>query len=67
MVGANISKTLWEWAQVRLKIVFIHENVQFGSGPILLDKMGPVPEDEKPVPVRWKPVLQNCVHLLKYV
>ena len=53
MVGANISKKLWDWAQIRLKIVFIDENVQFGTGPILLNKMGPVPQDEGPVPVRW--------------
>ena len=26
-----------------LKILFIHENVQFRTGPILLNKMGPVP------------------------
>ena len=33
----------WDRAQIKLKIVFIHENVQFGTGPILLNKMGPVP------------------------
>ena len=43
MVGAYISKILWDWAQIRLEIVFIDENVQFGTGPILLNKMGPVP------------------------
>ena len=43
MEGANISKKLWDWAQIRLEIVFIDENVQFGTGPILLNKMGPVP------------------------
>ena len=41
MEGANISKKSWDWAQIRLKIVFIHENIQFGAGPILLNKMGP--------------------------
>ena len=29
--------------QIKLRIVFIHENIQFGTGPILLNKMGPVP------------------------
>ena len=43
MVGANMSKKPWDRAQIRLRIVFIHENVQFGTGPILLNKMGPVP------------------------
>ena len=43
MEGANISEKLWDWAQIRLEIVFIDENVQFGTGPILLKKMGPVP------------------------
>ena len=43
MEGANISKKLWDWAQIRLEIVFIDGNVQFGTGPILLNKMGQVP------------------------
>ena len=43
MVGANISKKPWDRTQIKLQIVFIHENVQFGTGPILLNKMGPVP------------------------
>ena len=30
-------------AQINLIIVFIHENIQFGTGPILLNKMGQVP------------------------
>ena len=42
-VGANMSKKPWDRAQIMLRIVFIHENVQFGTGPILLNKMGPVP------------------------
>ena len=43
MVVANISKKLWDWAQIRLKILLNHENVQFGTGPIFLNKMGLVP------------------------
>ena len=39
----HISANLWDRAHIRLKIVFIHKNVQDGTGPILLNKMGPVP------------------------
>ena len=42
-------KKLWDWAQIRLNIVFIYGNVEFVTGPILLKKMGPD--------------LQNCVHI----
>ena len=43
MVGANMSKKTWDRDQIKPPIVFIHENVQFGTGPILLNKMGQVP------------------------
>ena len=41
MVSANMSKKPWDRAQIKLKIVlvFIHEIVQFVTGPILLNKM----------------------------
>ena len=51
MVGANMSKKPWDRALIKLKIVFIHKNVQFGTGPILLNKMGLD--------------FRNCVHILK--
>ena len=43
------------WVQIWAKNhgTGIHKTVQFGTGPILLNKMGPVPWDEGPVPLRW--------------
>ena len=46
MVGANFSKKTWNQTEIKLKILSIHKNVQFGPGPILLKKMGPVHEDQ---------------------
>ena len=62
MGGANIRKKLWDWDQTRLKIVFIHGNVQFGTGPIFEeDGTGAI----RCVigPCKMGPDLQNCVHI----